>query len=589
MDDWAHVQDYTRTVSKFILTDVTNKNSSARISPAAFLRLALSQEPEVPFFPSLSELVIVDADASLPYLELLVSPSLTSLEVQFIPHAYHPTIFSFLITLAQKGPLLRTFSFSPGQFSSNSLHTILQQFTHLCHLDLRDLSEMTFHFFKILGSLPMLESLVLDVRSSSYEYISSTMSEGTSKSIGEHKTSPLFQMNHLTLSDTPLDVILMDGKSNEDDARDIPLPPSPASVTKVDAFNQLVKLHMIGPSLLVLEDLIPQITSAKLKDVSFTVAYLPREELEIMLAEKKAVQEPKQVDQGEGGRQEAVKMVLREEPKIERPKLKVGVKKKTIPNQEDRLRKLEGESDEERWLRALNEQKREREEAEKRMANAYNDNSFVALLRLLSSRWSTSLKTVSISPLCRSPQHSPTPPIIPKEAFQSLLFHPTIENLIVEDWTVDCAEDSILGLSAPSNLKSLFLPLDETNSGVSLSALRHVALTCPKLEIFQCRIKALSLIPEYTAPTTEILFHGLRTLSVGNSPLHPDSKKLYLIARHLDLLFPHLERIASSGRNDGDQWIVVDELVKMCQTARMDERYRTSITSTSTRFTTQVY
>ena len=459
----------------------------------------------------------------------------------------------------------------------------------------------------------MLESLVLDVRSSSYEYISSTMSEGTSKSIGEHKTSPLFQMNHLTLSDTPLDVILMDGKSNEDDARDIPLPPSPASVTKVDAFNQLVKLHMIGPSLLVLEDLIPQITSAKLEDVSFTVAYLSREELEIMLAEKKAVQEPKQADQGEGERQEAVKMVLREEPKIERPKLKVGVKKKSIPiraemnestlenkmdesilenlgaNQEDRLRKLEGESDEERWLRALNEQKREREEAEKRMANAYNDNSFVALLRLLSSRWSTSLKTVSISPLCRSPQHSPTPPIIPKEAFQSLLFHPTIENLIVEDWTVDCAEDSILGLSAPSNLKSLFLPLDETNSGVSLSALRHVALTCPKLEIFQCRIKALSLIPEYTAPTTEILFHGLRTLSVGNSPLHPDSKKLYLIARHLDLLFPHLERIASSGRNDGDQWIVVDELVKMCQTARMDERYRTSITSTSTRFTTQVY
>ena len=67
----------------------------------------------------------------------------------------------------------------------------------------------------------MLESLVLDVRSSSFEYISSTMSKCTSKSIGEHKTSPLFQMNHLTLSDSPLDVILMDGKSNEDDAGDI--------------------------------------------------------------------------------------------------------------------------------------------------------------------------------------------------------------------------------------------------------------------------------------------------------------------------------------------------------------------------------
>ena len=385
-------------------------------------------------------------------------------------------------------------------------------------------------------------------------------------------------MDHLTLSDSPLDIVSIGGKSNEDDGRDDPLPPSPVSVTKVDAFNQLVKLHMIGPSLSVLEDLIPQITSTKLEDVSLTIAYLSPEELEIMLAEKKPMQELKQADHGEGERTEAEK---REEPRNEwlksmvstmREEMNESLSEKLETNQYDLLRKSEGESDEERRLRALNEQKKERE---RRL-----DNSFVALLRLLSSRWSTSLKTVSVSPLCCSSQHSSIPPIIPKEALQSLLFHPTIKNLIVEDWTVDCAEDSILGLSAPSNLKSLFLSLDETNPGISLSTLRHVALTCPKLEIFQCRIKALSLIPEYTAPTTETLFHGLRTLSVGNSPLHTDFMELYLIARHLDLLFPHLEMIASSGENDVDQWIVVNELVKICQTARVDERYRASITST---------
>ncbi|KAF8801991.1 hypothetical protein BYT27DRAFT_7341616 [Phlegmacium glaucopus] len=115
---------------------------------------------------------------------------------------------------------------------------------------------------------------------------------------------------------------------------------------------------------------------------------------------------------------------------------------------------------------------------------------------------------------------------------------------------------------------------------MSLSTLRHIAITCPKLESLQCRIEPLSLIPEYTVPTTEALFHGLRTLSVGNSSPHPDSKKLYLIARHLDLLFPHLETINTSKEHNGRQWVVVNELVKMCQTARMDERYRASIMPT---------
>ncbi|KAF8801974.1 hypothetical protein BYT27DRAFT_7215681 [Phlegmacium glaucopus] len=72
--------NYALTISKFIVTDVTNKDFEARISPAACFRLALFQEPEIPFFPHLSGLDIVDADTSLSYLELLLTPSLKSLE-----------------------------------------------------------------------------------------------------------------------------------------------------------------------------------------------------------------------------------------------------------------------------------------------------------------------------------------------------------------------------------------------------------------------------------------------------------------------------------------------------------------------------
>jgi hypothetical protein len=148
----------------------------------------------------------------------------------------------------------------------------------------------------------------------------------------------------------------------------------------------------------------------------------------------------------------------------------------------------------------------------------------------------------------------------------------------VKGWTPDSVENSILGLAelTPSRLKTLFLPLEE-NSWISWSTLRHIAITCPNLQSLQCRIKPLSPIPKYTVPTTEVLFHGLRTLSVDNPFPDLHSNEFY-IARHLDLLFPHLETVTTFEHNKGaGPWIVINELIKMCQTARMDEKYRVSV------------
>ncbi|KAF8801980.1 hypothetical protein BYT27DRAFT_6775941 [Phlegmacium glaucopus] len=49
----------TRSVSKFILRDVPNKDSQAQTSPAAFLRLAGLQQPDMPLIPSLTDIVVV--------------------------------------------------------------------------------------------------------------------------------------------------------------------------------------------------------------------------------------------------------------------------------------------------------------------------------------------------------------------------------------------------------------------------------------------------------------------------------------------------------------------------------------------------
>ena len=103
--DWARLQGYARTVSRFILTD---KNSEAQISPAAFLRLARLQHPDSPLLPSLCDLFIIDADACITHLDLLLTPSLKRLEASCIPDAQQSTFFSFLTAVKQEAPRLET-------------------------------------------------------------------------------------------------------------------------------------------------------------------------------------------------------------------------------------------------------------------------------------------------------------------------------------------------------------------------------------------------------------------------------------------------------------------------------------------------
>jgi len=235
------------------------------------------------------------------------------------------------------------------------------------------------------------------------------------------------------------------------------------------------------------------------------------------------------------------------------------------------------ETDLERQLRE--EQKRIQEEQENlRLAFDTHTASFTELLRTLYRRWTVSLKTVSVCQLGGSFQQLSKPATLPKVIFRDLLLLPAIESLEVKGWILDSVESDIQGVESIPNLKSLLLPLDETNSGISLPTLRHVAETCPRLEIFQTRIERLSLIPEYSVPTTEALSHGLQVLSVGNSSPHPDSnldsKKLYLIARHLYLLFPNLETINTFPEYNAEQWVDVDRWVKGFQTARIDDMNR---------------
>ena len=116
--DWKSLRDYTQTVSKFIVTD---NNSESRISPAAFVRLARQQNPDMPLLPYLSDLVIMDADVSISYLDLLLTPSLKSMKASCIPDAQQSAFSSFLTAVGQEVPLLQTLILGRGQLLPSSL------------------------------------------------------------------------------------------------------------------------------------------------------------------------------------------------------------------------------------------------------------------------------------------------------------------------------------------------------------------------------------------------------------------------------------------------------------------------------------
>ena len=504
----------------------------------------------MPFLPSLTDIAIVGADKSMMYLELLLTPSLKSLDVSCIPDAKQPAFFSFLTAVEQEAPLLQTLVFGQGRYPPSSLQ-IIAKFNNLRHFELKyEDSDIPFGFFDNIGSLPKLETFILDARNVS-----------SSASIASNNTSN--ESCAMATVDSPSSNDFSNSDSNRDRYQDgsdfVPhLQTYHTSVSTSGAmtFNQLEKLHVVG-WLPLLRDLIARITSTILQDVSVTIIRLSDDdELRREEQERREKDSERREEEGEEARQ---RRLQEEESWGEYDSFSSlgneGMLMEAEPNKQ--------------------EQQKARERLKEQLVRDYTT-AFIELIRSLCSRarWTTSLKAVSVCQWDKSFQCILKPPTLPEETFRALLLLPAIEILEVKGWTLDFVESVLNAIPLLPNLKSLLLPLDETNSGISLHTLRQVAENCPKLESFQCSIDTLSLIPEYPVPATDALSHGLRKLSVGNSFPLSDTKRLRLVARHLYLLFPRLETIDTSQGRNAEQWIIVDEFVKMFQTARMDDMNR---------------
>ncbi|KAF8874492.1 hypothetical protein BD779DRAFT_1678731 [Infundibulicybe gibba] len=138
-----------------------------------------------------------------------------------------------------------------------------------------------------------------------------------------------------------------------------------------------------------------------------------------------------------------------------------------------------------------------------------------------------------------------------------------------------------IGCSCPGvqNLSIPFSPLPKGSStDTSITRLQHtptilglrlLAQLCPHLTTLQLSLDTSGL-PNATG---EPLAHGLQVLSVGDS----QAKDVYLVATHLDCLFPRLKTIQATDPVAPNGWGMVEKILRVCQAVRSAERKRIAV------------
>ena len=184
-------------------------------------------------------------------------------------------------------------------------------------------------------------------------------------------------------------------------------------------------------------------------------------------------------------------------------------------------------------------------------------------MTIVASKWSQSLKDLVIDAIRSGTAHRYY--TIPKCLTLLTDFH-EMQKFSLFDWKMENMDDDVrrLVMSWPK-LRILALPLDQTF--ISLSTLRIIAEKCPKLRHLSITLDA-STIPPFDI-SSESFGHKLESLTVGrahSSNTQASMEHRIEMARHLDLIFPHLKSINVS-RNDVT-WTGIRDLDKLCQDVR---------------------
>ena len=258
-------------MGRFILTDSSQKRT---ISPATYVRLAQLHNPDVPFFPSLKHLQIVDAKSSLFQLSFFLSNSLRSIELQKIDYTQESVFLSFLITLVEECPELSSIKLALPV--PKSVWETCLKFNHLRALELKNvLTQLNFSLFSTIAqAFPQLEQLILDARSAEYERAASPSDSQQWDNVAE--SHPQISQSEHDITDEELSKLHSDG---QDYSGLEPMSQYESMYEPMEsrgpAFLHLEKLHITG-SLDLIQDLIKSIPSRCLKEIGLTLVRLNR-------------------------------------------------------------------------------------------------------------------------------------------------------------------------------------------------------------------------------------------------------------------------------------------------------------------------
>ncbi|KAF8869804.1 hypothetical protein BD779DRAFT_642684 [Infundibulicybe gibba] len=142
-----------------------------------------------------------------------------------------------------------------------------------------------------------------------------------------------------------------------------------------------------------------------------------------------------------------------------------------------------------------------------------------------------------------------------------------IESIFIRGFSrIPCSDQDLtdIGSTLPK-AQALGIPFSPyQNNSPTIFGLQSLAQLCPDLTSLQLSIDTREL----PTLTNKLLTHGLKTLSVGNSPIEDE----FLVAAHLDCLFPYLEKISGidSTPNAAEHrgWKLVEKILHSCQEAR---------------------
>ena len=598
-------------MGEFTLTDDV-RHGEGRLSPSVFLCLAQLQSSRTPLFPNLCRLRIVNANYSLDYLRLFLSPSLESLEIVGLDETCRSTLISFLSAAVVEVPNLNTLILGPGRLSRDVVDACLG-FSCLKRLELVDfISGVDYRLLQDLGRLEYLGMLVIDAQGVEYapslSILQAEDNERTRLAADEECRRQTFnedqecrrrleeveeERKQKAAPPRPNPVCSMCGKRFKKGTRR-----TQCSSCKQKCLNQEQCIQE--------QRRLEMEWSAKVDD--HPQASSPECELCFPQQNGFEGQEPKNEDEV----MEEVGVVRRGviEELVDFP---VGKADVTGEVNASNFQRIDDSYTPEGSARPSSDS---REEPSHRMfpkllevtirAGAEMmqdiveliDSASVGLLSLdmvpvqpspLSSvatspsrrfvatvdsalrRWAGTIVHVTLSGLPGVASK------LPDETVRALVRLPQLEHLELSGWDVgpDIANYFCrLGDTNTSKLKVLHLPNDNNAISMSLSQLESIAEACPNLLSFRCRLGNLLDIPNrhHSLSGSKLLSHSLETLTIGDANPPMDFEAILEVAQYIDNLFPKIEEIKplEGMVQNAEQWRRINKLVKFRQSGWLD-------------------